>query len=274
MKLAPTFSLPSPNVNARSANHGPNVVAVRTCSPVAGSSLIRNPPDAAPKGAVATLSAVARPRASPPCVAPRGRTRPVSASVSVNVSVVVVVPWIGGGDCAETDAPQTSASKAAQRIGAHLNVIGLHRQLSRKDVVDVGTWDRYVYVNPRGRTWLGEVIASFYLSSQGVIRTQSTTALFSRARPVHRHCVLDVLHFSSLGFGANVAVSMIQTLLSRGRDERHRRDHVFRMGFSFTAYGRTRVSGRLESSPCQPTHPNRQTPDRRTCISPTCTWTC
>ena len=40
MKLTPSLIPPSPDVNARSANEGPNVVAVRTCSPVLGSSLI------------------------------------------------------------------------------------------------------------------------------------------------------------------------------------------------------------------------------------------
>src|SRR4051794_9013342 len=59
MKVTPTLTLPSPEVRARSANDGPNVVAVRTCSPVAGSSLKTNPPDDVPNGVVATSSAVA-----------------------------------------------------------------------------------------------------------------------------------------------------------------------------------------------------------------------
>ena len=80
MRLTPTLTLPSPEVIALSANDGPNVVAVRTWSPVLGSSLKTKPPDDVPNGVVATSSAVARPIASPTALLPTGLVNCVSVS--------------------------------------------------------------------------------------------------------------------------------------------------------------------------------------------------
>src|SRR5215831_18270908 len=91
------LSLPSPDVSARSANAGPNVVAARTSRPVLGSSLIRKPPVDAPYGVVAIPSCAARARASPTCAVPTGVTIWLSVLAIVVVSTVVVTPGNGGG---------------------------------------------------------------------------------------------------------------------------------------------------------------------------------
>ena len=92
MKLTPTLTPPSPVVNARSANDGPNVVAVRTCSPVLGSSLMVNPLEEAASGIVPTSRMVSKFRASPVCGAATGLTIPDTVPAIVSSPVVVVVP--------------------------------------------------------------------------------------------------------------------------------------------------------------------------------------
>src|SRR5262245_52752207 len=52
LNVAPTLTWPSPDVNARSVNDGPNVVAVRARRPVVGSNLKTKPPEDVPNGDV------------------------------------------------------------------------------------------------------------------------------------------------------------------------------------------------------------------------------
>ena len=82
MRLALALTFPSPDVSALSANDGPNVVAVRTRSPVAGSSLNAKPAEEVPNGVVATSSAVAKLIASPAAGLAIGAVSGISVSES------------------------------------------------------------------------------------------------------------------------------------------------------------------------------------------------
>ena len=98
MKLTPTATVPSPDVSALSAKDGPNVVAVRTCSPVLRIQLDRrNSLDDAPRGAVPTSNWVARPSALPTFGAPAGVVIWVMVPPTVDSGTVVVTPLIGAG---------------------------------------------------------------------------------------------------------------------------------------------------------------------------------
>src|SRR5262245_18258118 len=101
--LTAALTLPSPDVSARSANDGPNVVAVRACSPVLGSSLNTNPPDDVPSGPDVTSSDVASEMAEAAAGDPVGPISWNSVSRSVRFGVTVVA-------CANTDAGRASAN--------------------------------------------------------------------------------------------------------------------------------------------------------------------
>src|SRR6185503_9387107 len=127
VKLTPTLTLPSPAVNARSANDGPKVVAVRTWSPVVGSSLNTNPPDEVLNGVVPTS------RPSPSAMASPAGT----PAVWVNTEIVwrrlrpsVVVTFSGGtAGCAATGVLHASAIRMNGTASGRVIVIG---RLSRE----------------------------------------------------------------------------------------------------------------------------------------------
>src|SRR5262245_22981529 len=79
---------------------------------------MRNPPEDEPNGAVPTESLVAKPRASPTCVAPTGRTNCTSVFPSVSSGIVVVVPGSGGAGCAEAAMVEPIRRIAAQAAEA------------------------------------------------------------------------------------------------------------------------------------------------------------
>ena len=119
LKLAPMLTCPSPEVNARSANEGPNVVAVRASRPVEGSSLKTKPPLDVPKGVVAISSAVASPIASAAGREPSGPTNSPSVPASVNPSTSVIF-------CADAGVQKASVSAAIATVTCTRRLVVIH----------------------------------------------------------------------------------------------------------------------------------------------------